>query len=216
MLGILAGASVVSGVIGARSSRKAAGAASASQTAAAELGIEEQRRNFAEIKQLLAPYSAAGQQAIGAQGALAGLGGNDAMAAAVNQIQMGPQFQALAQQGENAILQNASATGGLRGGNTNAALARFRPELLSQLIEQQYQRLGGIAGQGLQAGGLLANAGTGAANAVTQLRDNQGAAQAGNALARGNVSNKLIGGIGRTLGRYAGLSTDVLNDFKIF
>lgn len=211
MLGIMAGASIVSSIMGARAQSKAAGAAAGSQTAAAELGIEEQRKQFEAIQKLLAPYSTAGTQAVDAQKNLAGLGGNDALSAAINGIQQGPQFQALSQQGENAILQNASATGGVRGGNVNAALARFRPELLSQLIESQYAKLGGIASQGLQAGGIQANAGQNTANAVTQLRTDQGAAQAGNALARGQAQGQLLGGIGSTLGNYA-----VLDKLKVF
>lgn len=211
MLGILAGASVVSSLISNRAATKAAGAAAGAQTAAAELGIEEQRKNFEEIKKLLAPYSAAGTQALGAQQALTGLSGADAMKSAVDAIQTGPQFQAMTQQGESAILQNASATGGLRGGNTNAALARFRPELLSSLIQQQYERLGGISGQGLQAAGTLANAGSNTANAVAGLRTDQGAAQAGNAIARGQAQQQLAGGLTSSLGNYA-----ILDKFKVF
>lgn len=211
MLGILAGASVVSSLISNRAATKAAGAAAGAQTAAAELGIEEQRKNFEEIKKLLAPYSAAGTQALSAQQALTGLSGADAMRSAVDAIQAGPQFQAMAQQGETAILQNASATGGLRGGNTNAALARFRPELLNSVIQQQYERLGGISGQGLQAAGTLANAGSNTTNAVTGLRTDQGAAQAGNALARGQAQQQLVGGLTSSLGNYA-----VLDKFKVF
>ncbi|WP_449405980.1 hypothetical protein [Massilia phosphatilytica] len=36
-----------------------------------------------------------------------------------------PRFQALQQQGNDAILANASATGGLRGGNVQGALGQF-------------------------------------------------------------------------------------------
>ena len=57
----------------------------------------------------------------------------------------------MVQQGQDAILQNASAIGGLRGGNTQAALAQFRPALLSQLIAEQYNRLGGLSSLGQNA-----------------------------------------------------------------
>ncbi len=63
----------------------------------------------------LSPYTTTGMEA--QQGAISGLEGS-------------PIFQALARQGEDAILQNASATGGLRGGNVQGALGQFRPAAL--------------------------------------------------------------------------------------
>ncbi len=206
MLGILAGASIVSSFLGDRAARKAAGAASASQTAAAELGIDEQRKQYEELQKLLAPYTAAVADAVGAQRTLAGLGGQDALSNAIKGIEGGPQFQSLIRQGENAILQNASATGGLRGGNTQSALAQFRPDVLSQLIEAQYAKLGGIAGQGLQASGIQGQAGGNAAQQIAALRGDQGAAQAGNALARGQATTQLLGNLSGSLGNYAALS----------
>ena len=108
---------------------------------------------------------------------------------AIQQIEQGPLFQQLAQQGEQAILANASATGGLRGGNVQAALGQFRPQLLNQLIEQQYARLSGLANVGqtgaqsllgigqASAAGQAASAGQ-AGNAISGLLASQGAARA--------------------------------------
>lgn len=108
---------------------------------------------------------------------------------AIQQIEQGPLYQQLAQQGEQAILANASATGGLRGGNVQAALGQFRPQLLNQLIEQQYARLAGLANVGqtsaqsllgigqASAAGQAASAGQ-AGNAISGLLASQGAAQA--------------------------------------
>jgi len=108
---------------------------------------------------------------------------------AIQQIEQGPLFQQLAQQGEQAILANASATGGLRGGNVQAALGQFRPQLLNQLIEQQYARLSGLANVGqtgaqsllgigqASAAGQAASAGQ-AGSAISGLLASQGAARA--------------------------------------
>lgn len=104
----------------------------------------------------LNPYNTAGQQATLQQQALMGLLGPAAQQEAYSMIENSPAFQSLRGQGETAILQNASATGGLRGGNTQAALANFAPDLLNQLIQQQLQGLSGISGQGLSAGGQFA------------------------------------------------------------
>jgi hypothetical protein len=149
------GGSVISGVGGYMAQKSAAEEASGAQREASQAAIAEQRRQQAEMERLLAPYMQAGQGALTAQQNLLGLGGPEAQQAAIAQLESSPQFQAMMQQGESAILQNASATGGLRGGNTQAALAQFRPQLLSQLIQQQMGQLGGLAGLlcGLRTGG---------------------------------------------------------------
>lgn len=116
---------------------------------AANAAAEEQRNALAAAQERLDPYASAGTNAIGAQADLMGANGPEAQAAAVSQIQNNPMFQSLLSQGENALLQNASATGGLRGGNTQAALAQFAPQMLNQQIQQRFQNLGGIAGMGL-------------------------------------------------------------------
>ena len=107
-------------------------------------------------------------------------------------------MQALTQQGENALLQNASATGGLRGGNLEAALAKFRPQMLSQLIQSQYTNLGGLTSIGQNAAAGVGNAGQNTGNAITNLLQQQGAAQAGSALASGQANAGLASGIGST------------------
>lgn len=93
------------------------------------------------------------------QADLMGLNGPEAQRAAIAMVESSPQFSSLLQQGENAILANAAATGGVRGGNIMAALAQFRPQLLSSLIEQQHGRLAGAAGLGAQVGQGLIGAG---------------------------------------------------------
>ena len=131
--------------------------------------------------------------------------GRAAQQAAISQIESSPFLQSQIEQGERALLQRASATGGLRGGNIQAALAQFRPQMLQQAIEQQYGRLGGFAGTGLGVtealfrGGQAAAAGQasqagalgqGIAGALQQqgagtsaLLQQQGAAMAGGQLA---------------------------------
>lgn len=203
------GSSVIQGV-GARS-------AASKQAAAADAGIREQRRQFDAIQQLLAPYVEAGTTAIeglqpfaqaGApaleqQQALAGLRGQGEQQAAVQAIEQDPLFQGLVRQGEEAILQNAAATGGLRGGNTQAALAQFRPQMLSQEIADQFSRLGGltalgqqttqnIAGLGQASAAGTASAGMQTAGNIAQLQQQRGAAQAGGTLGQAQAFGNLL------------------------
>lgn len=134
--------------------------------------------------------------------ATAATNGAQAQAQAIAGLEGSPIFQALARQGEQAMLQNASATGGVRGGNIHGALAQFRPALLNQFIEQQFQRLGTISNAGQNAATGVGNFGQGAAANIGNLYGQQGAAQAGNALAQGqamgqfaNLPSQIIGAI---------------------
>jgi hypothetical protein len=184
---------------------EAAQDAAAIQGQASEAGIQEQRRQFNKVQELLKPYTEAGVPALEAQQAFLGLKGPEAERAAIERIRGGETFQALQQQGENALLQTASATGGLRGGNLQGALAQFRPALLSSLIDQQYGRLGGLTTLGQNAA-----AGTGAAaqtmgTNVTNLLGQQGAAAAGAEIAQGKAFGAIPSAISGGLGLFSGL-----------
>ena len=181
--------------------KRAAERAGNVQEAAAYAGIEEQQREFDKIQELLKPYVESGHLSIAEQGNLLGINGLKAQQAAIQGIQQGPQFKALTQQGENAILQNASATGGLRGGNTQAALAQFRPNLLSNLIQQRLQNLSGLTSIGENAAARVGNAGMTTGANISNLYGQIGASQAGAALARGQAN----AGYGNIVGNLAGL-----------
>lgn len=177
---IVGGSQLIGGALQSRAAGKAAG----QQAQAAEAGIDEQRRQFDKLQELLAPYVQAGQPALQAQQALIGLGGAEAQQEAVSQLESSPLFQALARQGEEAMLQQASATGGLRGGNLQAALAQFRPQMLAQAIEDQYGRLGGLTALGQQSAAGVGTAGMQSAGQIAGLLQQQGAARAGGTLGR--------------------------------
>jgi len=197
----------ITGGLSLLSSSKQASAqksASAQQAASAQAGIDEQRRQFDTVRQLLQPFVEGGTGAFRQQLDLTGVSGPEAQSAALAAIQGGPEFAALTQQGENAILQNASATGGLRGGNTQAALAQFRPQVLSSLIEQQYNRLGGLSTAGQNAAAGVGNAGISTGANVSNLLQQQGAAQAGGTLAAAQTWGNALGGFGTMLGQNAG------------
>lgn len=193
----LLGGSLLSSVVQGKAAKKAANA----QTASAQQGIDEQRRQFDEVRKLLEPFVTGGTTAFGQQAALIGVGGEAAQRAAIQAIEQGPEFTALARQGENAILQQASATGGLRGGNVQGALAQFRPQILSGLIEQQYSRLGGLASAGQNAAAGVGTAGMQTGQNISNLMQQQGAAQAGSALAQGQAFGNFIGSAGTAIGR---------------
>lgn len=191
-------AAVGASAYASRKSSKAAGKAADTQAAASQQAadaqavatgkaIDEQRRQFDKMVSLLSPYAQAGTGALAAQQNLLGLKGAAAQKAAISGIEQSPYFQATAKQGENAILQNASATGGLRGGNTQGALAQFRPQLLNQLVQQQYANLGGITNMGQSAAAGQAAGGMQSAGAIGNLLSQGGAAQAQGYLGAGQA-----------------------------
>jgi hypothetical protein len=161
-------------------------------------------RQFEPNPKLLSPYVTAGTGALSAQQDLLGLNGTGAQQTAISGIQSSPQFTALQQSGQNAILANASATGGLRGGNVQSALGQFSPQLLAQMIQQQYSNLGGLTSIGQNAAAGVGNAGQNTANSVTTLLGQQGSAAAGAALASGKADASLYNTLGSTLGTFIG------------
>jgi hypothetical protein len=211
------GSAVVGGVMSSKAASKAAGA----QGAAADASIAEQRSQFEAMQRTLAPYVQAGspalrqiasysevaQPALNEQQALNGMFGPAAQQEAINRIEQSPLYLEQVRQGENAILQNASATGGLRGGNIQAALAQFRPAVLSQMIEDKYTKLGGMASFGGSAAQNLATmgqasaagvgaAGMGMASNIGNAQMGAGNAQAQAALAKGQAWGNVAGSVG--------------------
>lgn len=180
-------ADLVGDLTGTNDQAKAAGKASNIQVQAARDGIAEQKRQFDALQVLLKPFADAGTSSLDQQLALLGLRGDGAQRAILSSLQSSPAYTSALQTGENRILQNASATGGLRGGNTQAALAQFAPALLSQTINDQFSRLGGLTSLGQNAAAGVGNAGMATGNSISNLLQQQGAAQAGGVLARGNA-----------------------------
>jgi hypothetical protein len=222
---VVGGSQLVGSVMQADAASEAAGI----QGAAAEQGVQEQRRQFDAMRELLKPYTEAGIPALAGlqpyaqagapaleqQQALLGLRGPEAQRAAIAGIEGGAGYQSQVQAGEEALLQRASATGGLRGGNIQGALAQFRPQMLQQEIEKQYGRLGGLADigritqQNLAQIGQGSAAGTGAAGLETgtniaNLLAQQGQAAAGGVIGEAKAYGQLFNMPAQFLGMQVG------------
>lgn len=198
------GSAVVGGVLSSSAQKSAAKTAAGAQTAAADQSMAEQRRQFDATTALFKPYVEAGNSALARQLDLNGMNGPEAQQKAIEALQAGPEYGALIRQGEEGILQNAAATGGLRGGNVQASLAKFRPEVLSSLINQQYQRLGGLTQMGQASAGNQAAGGQAFANNASQLFGQRGDAIANAAMARGQANANMWGNIAGSVGFAAG------------
>ncbi len=134
---------------------------------------------------------------------------------AISQLQQSPLYQSLFNTGRDTILGAASATGGLRGGNVNNSLARFGSDTLAQTIQQQIANLGGIQGQGQQAGLGLAGIGANNANSITGLNNSIANSRSGailgdqavtnqNNLANNNLFSQIGGGVTSLIGGSSG------------
>ena len=195
---------VVGGITGSTAAAEGAQKGAATQAQAAEMGIEEQRRQFDAIQKLLSPFVTAGTGALGEQQALLGLLGPEAQQRAMINVEGSPGFQNIYRQGEDALLQNVSATGGLRGGNVQAALAKFRPQLLNQFVEQRFANLGGLTSIGQSSAAGQANAGMSSAANIANLLGQRGAAMAGGQLAKGGQQYQAFGDLLKIGGIAAG------------
>ena len=139
-------------------------------------------------------------------------GGTDPISAqqaqenAINGLANGAQFKALVGQGEEALLANAAATGGLRGGDTAGALAQFRPGMLQALIDKQLANLGGLAANGQNAAGMTGTAAQNSGSQVIGALGDRGAAQAGGYLAKAKAFSGMLGDVSSGLGQFAGAS----------
>jgi len=180
--------SIIGDLTGANQYAAGAQQAANTQSEYAGMGIDEINSQLQNIMGLMQPYLDSGTNALGAQGNLIGLGGADAQAQALAELQASPQFTEQLRLGEQSIMQNASATGGLRGGDTQGALAQYSPQLLNQLIESQYSKLGGLSNQGLSAANTGAGAYSSAGGNIANLLGQQGSAIAGGQLAAGSTT----------------------------
>lgn len=108
-----------------------------------------------------------------------------------------PSYNFRLEQGQDAVNALAGARGGLFSGRTLQDLASFNQGLASQEYDNYLARLGGIAGQGMNAAGGQATAATNAAQGVSNALGGIGNAQAAGAIGQGNaISGAINNGIG--------------------
>ena len=163
-------------------------------------------------------FVGAGQQSQQLQAALSGALGPDAQRQAFADFTASPGQQFLQQRGEQAVLRNASALGGLGGGRVQQELQRQGIGFAQQDFANQFDRLGQLTGQGLTAAGQSAGLGAQLAGQGAGLLGNLGlqgglqasrlAAQTGRDLAFGRTraGEQIAGGISGTTSALSNLA----------
>jgi hypothetical protein len=210
--GIAAGGSILGGVTGGKGAAKAARIQAQSQAAA----LAQQQSQFNVTQQNIQPVIGAGNSARDSIMQLLGLSGNGQQQTSIDALKASPFFTSQFDTGQDAILQNASATGGLRGGNVQNSLAQFGSGLLAQTIQQQLSNLGGLATTGANSAAGLGSISQNNSNAQSSLFGLQGNANAVGAAAPYSAFQSAIGGVGTALTNYlksngAGFTLDTGN-----
>jgi len=129
-------------------------------------------RGFGRAVGAIDPFIQGGADASQLQAAQSGALGAEAQQQAFQDFQASPGQQFLQQEAERALLRNAGATGGLGGGNVLRELQQQAIGLAQQDFQNQFGRLGQVAGTGQQAAGtqagLLAQRGQALGNVAQQ------------------------------------------------
>lgn len=196
-------ATVVGGVASSAMSASAAGDAADAQSQAAGNNLALATRQYDTMQGQISPYLQAGQTGMQGYEDLLGANGNGAQGNAINGIKQGAQFQGLMQTGNENVLANASATGGLRGSNTSNTLANTSISTLNGLITQRLAGYNQLMGNGLNAisgSQASSNAFQGAATNANNQQANAATSQAGSL---SNSFNSGIGAITQGINRYA-------------
>lgn len=186
---VMAVGSVANSYLANKSAKKAANA----QAAAADKATAAQMEMFNKQLELMQPFNQAGQTALPGLQEMA-MQQQTPFSFDYGAYFNSPEYAALSSQQEAQTLGNSAATGGLRSGNSQAALAAIAPQLAQQArgnamseyslnqagMMDRYNRLMGLAGLGM-----------GSAQQSASAAGNFGNAQANNALYAGNaMANK--------------------------
>lgn len=171
---------------GNRDAKKAAEA----QTYAADQSTALGREQLDYIKSIMAPYQQAGQAALPALGAYVNQS-PESFNFDYQSYFKSPEFAALSGQQNEQALRMGSATGGFRGGDTQAALATIAPQLAQQARQNAQNEFS--LNQGAQTNRYnqlmgLAGLGTGAANQVGNAAQNFGQQAGSNAIFAGQAN----------------------------
>lgn len=194
-----AGTSLLSGILGSKGAKSAAKA----QAQAINRGIDVQNQQFQQERADSLPFLQAGQGALGQTQGLLGLQGNDIQSQLIAALKGSPAFTSLYDTGADTILQNAAATGGLRGGNTQNSLAQFGSGLLATVIQNQLQNLGGLVNIGSGTAGQLGAMGQNSANAISDLLVQGGNAKATGIAGQTAAWQGVLNGVGNAAGNFA-------------
>ena len=194
-LAAAAGLAAVGSIGGALISSSASSDAANMQQQSNQAAIDQQQQQYNQARADFAPFRQAGVGALGQYVNLVGTNGAQPQQDAITALQTSPYYQSLYRNGQEAVLQNAAATGGIRGGNTQRSLADFGADTLAQTIQQQLGNLGGIINVGAGATSTNASLGANSADNISSLLARSGNIAGNNAATQGGIWSGALNGL---------------------
>jgi len=187
----VAGATVVSGIMGSN----AAGNAAETSANASAASTAAQERMFAKQTELQEPFRQAGLTSQNRLMELLGIGGNAGAAGygkyardfGMSDFEADPGYAFRLSEGEKALERSAAARGGLLSGGTGKALARFGQDYGSNEYTNAFNRYQTNRSNQLNPLQSLTGAGQSSTNTLTNAAGNLGAAEAANITNAGNA-----------------------------
>lgn len=223
--GISAGSSLLGGLFGGNSQQEAMKQYMAQLQKGQDFLQDQEKQGLQDYQ----PYLDAGSKATGTLSDLLAAPGQGLLtpwsqtfhAPTAAEAEATPGYQFQLQQGENAMQNSAAGRGGLLSGRTLADLNNYAQGTASTNYQNtfnnaltqyqtayngfrnnqqdQYSRLMGMSGQGLQATQGAGNLRQGFGGDIASLYGQMGAAQAQGTIAQGNTMSNMIGGIGNAI-----------------
>lgn len=191
------GGSLVSGYMNSKAAKSGAKA----QTAADQAALDEQKREFDQTQQNIAPYLASGTNALGLQQAY--LSGD------TSGFDQSPDYRFAVQQGTKQLDAGAASKGNLWGGGADADRIALGQGLATQYANNYWNKLSGLASTGMGAASTLGSLDANYANNTGNLLQNQGQANASGIVGSSNAWGNVLGQLGNLYGQYGGTGTPV-------
>jgi len=186
---------IVVGAYGASQQANAARRAAEGQQNAANMSLEEMRRQYELSQSNLAPWLRAGRLALTEQQALMGLGGDTQ--SAMTALRNAPGYQARLQQGERALAGSTAARGGMGSGKAMTAATGWGQDYASNEYANRLNQLAGLSGTGQSTAGSLADLGQNYAQGMGNIWQSAANAQGAAGIAGQNAwQSGLLGGLG--------------------
>ncbi len=191
-----AGATMYGANKAANAQEKAANQAAAAQREA----MEYQKANYDKASGNLSPFIQSGQGANSLLAEAYGLSGKTALGqSSLAAFQNSPDYQFALKGGSEALDNSAAAKGGVLGGNQIRAQTEYGQGLATQNLQSYFQRLSGMSGQGIQAGGMLGQIGTGVGAQVGASANNVGNSLMAAGTAEASGIKGMVGGFNQGL-----------------
>lgn len=189
-----AAAAVVGTVASGYMNSQSAKAGAKAQQNANNAAIAEQQREFDQTQQNISPYISAGNQGLGLQ--------QQYLSGDTSGFMNSPDYLFAVQQGTKQLDAGAASKGNLFGGGADADRIALGQGLATQYANNYWNKISGVANQGLSAATGLGNLGQQNANQVGGYLQNSGQANASGIQGSANAWQDTLGQLGNIYGQY--------------